>query len=157
MIDREKSVAYSKAGNALETVSGIVLFFGVIATIIVIATSFHDVGYHTVFDWSGLAAAIEVLFGSIFVYVFGNTVAKIANYAEAIYKQENPDYKYDSPIAAGARFMPGDKAIYNKGEDDEATVTIKDVTFNGYNVYIGVLPNGEEKEFRNADLSVIKS
>lgn len=152
MIDREKSVAYSKAGSALETVSGIVLFFGVVATIIIIATSFRDVGYHTEFDWTGLASAIEVLFGSIFIYVFGNAVAKIANYAEAIYKQQNPDYKYDRPIAAGARFMPGDKAIYNKGKDDEATVTIKDVMFDGYTHFICTMPNGEVKEVRNWDL-----
>ena len=157
MINKDKSVAKSKAGSALVTVSGVVLFFGIVASIIIIATSFHDSGryaYSTdiVFEWTGLASAIEVLFGSIFVYVFGKTIAKIANYAEAIYKQQNSDYQYDSAIENGCRFLPGEKAKC-KIDDIEQEVTIRDIIINqGYYRYLCVFPTGEEKEVRSYDL-----
>ena len=148
MIDRNKSAARSVAGKSLVTVSGVVLFFGIVATIVIIATSFHDSGRYTyssdiVFDWTGLASAIEVLFGSIFIYVFGKTIAKIADYAEAIYKQQNPDFKYDNAIERGCTFMPGDEAIY-KNEDSEQKVVIKDIVFeDDYTRYQCSFPNGE--------------
>ncbi len=147
MIDKNKSVARSRAGSALVTVSGIVLFFGIVATVILVIASIVSN------DFYEIATIIEVLFGSIFVYVFGKTVARIADYAEAMYKHQNPDYKYDCVIEAGARFMPGDKAIFNMGQDDEATVTIKDVKYDdGYFHFICIMPSGEEKEVENLQL-----
>lgn len=160
MINRDKSVAKSDAGNALVTVSGVVLFFGIIAAIIIIVASFHDEGVyysHVVFDWTGLASSIEVLFGSIFIYIFGRTIAKIANYAEAIYKQQNPDYKYDLAIERGCTFMPGDVALY-KGENSEEKVTVKDIVFeDGYARYKCAFANGEEKVLRTYDLREVET
>jgi len=71
MIDKNKSVARSRAGSALLTVSGIVLFFGIVATVILVIASIVSN------DFYEIATVIEVLFGSIFVYVFGKTVAKL--------------------------------------------------------------------------------
>lgn len=150
MIDKNKSVGNSEAGKALVTASGVVLVFGIIAAIIIFITSFETVsnGYFskTVFNWAGLASAIEVLFGSIFIYIFGKTVAAIANYAEAIYKNQNPDHQYDRFIANGCKFLPGDKAIY-KDEDKEQDVLIKEITDEqGYYRYTIELANGEIKQ-----------
>lgn len=157
MIDRNKSAAKSEAGKALVTVSGVVLFFGIVATIIIIVTSFHEESYYSIaFDWTGLAPAIEVLFGSIFIYIFGKTIAKIADYAEAIYKQQNPDYKYDFAIERGCSFMPGDEVIYKK-DDSEQKVVIKDIVLeNGYIRYQCLLPNGEVSILRTYDLREVE-
>ena len=160
MIDKDKSVAESKAGSALVTVSGVVLFFGIVAAIIIFIASFRSEWnglYHeTSFDWTGLASAIEVLFGSIFIYIFGKTIARIANYAEAIYKQQNSDYQYDSAIENGCRFLPGEKAKC-KIDDEEQEVTIRDIIINqGYYRYLCVFPTGEEKEVRSYDLHDIE-
>lgn len=161
MIDKNKSVARSQAGNALVTVSGVVLFFGIVASIIIIATSFHDSERYSysadvVFEWSGLASAIEVLFGSIFVYVLGKTIARIANYAEAIYKQQNPDYQYDKAIENGCRFFPGEKAKCTI-DNVEHEVTIRDIIVNqGYYRYLCLFPSGEEKEVKSYDLYSIE-
>ena len=74
MVDKKKSVASSKAGHALKVVSGVVLFFGIVVTILILISSFHDEGViytHVVFDWTGLIPCIEVLFSSIFaIYSF---------------------------------------------------------------------------------------
>lgn len=145
MIDKNKSVSSSQAGSALVTISAIVLLSGIIAAIIIFVTSLGS-------DWNGIASAIEVLFGSIFIYIFGKTIAKIANYAEAIYKRQNPDYEYDLFIEKGARFMPGDKAIFNLGQEDEAKVTIKDVTYDDDFHYKCIMPNGKEAVISNLQL-----
>lgn len=152
MIDKNKSVGYSEAGKALVTVSGVVLVFGIIAAIIIFIASFDSVsnGFYseTVFNWAGLASAIEVLFGSIFIYIFGKTVAAIANYAEAIYKNQNPNYQYDGALKQGCRFLPGEKAIYKENDTDQE-VLIKGIRENGgYYFYQISLPSGEEKEVR---------
>ncbi|MBO4518854.1 MAG: hypothetical protein J5704_02315 [Paludibacteraceae bacterium] len=160
MIDRNKSAARSEAGKALVTISGVVLFFGIVASIIIFIASFHSewngVYHEDSFDWTGLASAIEVLFGSIFIYIFGKTIAKIANYAEAIYKQQNPDYKYDHAIENGCTFMPGDEAIYKTG-DSEQKVIIKDVFFeSGYIRYQCLFPNGEVEVVRTYNLREVE-
>ena len=161
MIDKNKSVGYSQAGKALVTVSGVVLVFGIIAAIIIFIASFNSVsnGFYseTVFNWAGLASAIEVLFGSIFFYVFGKTVAAIANYAEAIYKNQNPDYQYDRFISNGCRFLPGEKAIYKEDEGKEQEVIVKDIVdISGYYHYVIKLANGEEKKTKSWNLREIE-
>lgn len=152
MIDKNKSVSSSQAGSKLVTISGVVLLSGIVAAIIIFVTAFRSNGYETRVDWNGIASTIEVLFGSIFIYSFGKTIAKIADYAEAIYKQQNPDNEYDRAIEAGARFMPGDRAIYNLGQEDEAKVTVKDLTYDGEFHYKCVLPNGKEAVISNLQL-----
>lgn len=57
---------------------------------------------------------------------FGRAIAKIANYAEAIYKQTNPDFEFDKFIEKQAVFMAGDKAlIVENGQ--KIPVTIKSI------------------------------
>lgn len=160
MIHKDKSAAQSKAGNALTTVSGVVLFFGIVSAIIIFIASFRSEWnglYHeTSFDWTGLASAIEVLFGSIFIYIFGKTIARIANYAEAIYKQQNPDYKYDRFIEKGAYYLPGEEVMY-KDDNTEQKVIIKEITDDdGYNLYHCLFPDGEIKKIRLHYLHDIK-
>ena len=159
MVDKNKLAVNSKAGEKLVTVSTVVLIFGFIAALIIFITAFHEESglyrSEVVFDWGALALAIEILFGSIFVYVFGNTVASIANHIEAIYKNQNPDYKYDSYIARGYKFFPGDKALYKPempGVEGakEQEVTVKDIIDeDGYIYYLITLPDGSEIKVRN--------
>lgn len=162
MVDRKKSVLNSKAGKTLETVSGIVLVIGIIASIIIIWSSFHDTGSYDhpndlVFDWSGLASALEVLLGSIFFYAFGKTIASIANHAEAIYKQVNPNSIHDTVLANGAEFLPGDVAIWKNDEGEEQKVTVKDYTTfeDRISQYICELANGKTVKVESFQLEEV--
>lgn len=156
MVDKKKSVASSKAGSALKTVSGVVLFFGIVASIMVLISSFREEGViytHVVFDWTGLITCIEVLFSSIFIFVLGRTIARMADYAEAIYKNSNPDFDYDDIVASGLDIYPGDEVIWNNGKEQ-----IK-VKLESYEVYEGfvinfhcILPDGTEKEIHPSEL-----
>ena len=159
MIEKRKSVVRSKAGETLVNVSGWVLFFGIVATIIIFVCSFHDSGRYTytsdiVFDWSNLPLCIEVLFSSIFLYTLGKTIAKIANYAEAIYKNVNPDFIHDLALEAHARFLPGDEAIWTQ-DDTKKKVKVKEYKFTADDriaSYICTLEDGSEEEIRSYEL-----
>lgn len=156
MVDKKKSVASSKAGNALKTVSGVVLFFGIVASIMVLISSFHEEGViytHVVFDWTGLIPCIEVLFSSIFIFVVGRTIASIANYAEAIYKNNNPNFDYDDIIASGLDIYPGDEVIWNNGKEQ---VIVKLLSYEVYEGFVFKfhckLPDGTVKEIHPSEL-----
>ena len=149
MVDKKKSVVSSKAGSALKTVSGVVLFFGIVASIMILISSFHQEGMYltvTVFDWTGLIPCIEVLFSSIFIFVVGRTIACIADHVEAIYKNNNPDSKYDDIVASGLDIYPGDEVIWNNGKEQ---VKVKLVSYEVYEGFVinfhCKLPDGTEK------------
>lgn len=149
MVDKKKSVVSSNAGKSLKVVSGVVLFFGIVASIMILIGSFHEEGViytHLEFDWRGLITCIEVLISSIFIFALGRTIARIADYAEAIYKNNNPNFDYDDIIASGLDIYPGDEVIWNNGKEQ-----IK-VKLESYEVYEGfvinfhcILPDGTEK------------
>lgn len=156
MVDKKKSVASSTAGKSLRVVSGVVLFFGIVVTIMILISSFHEEGViytHVVFDWTGLITCIEVLFSSIFIFVLGRTIARMTDYAEAIYKNSNPDFDYDDIIASGLDIYPGDEVIW---DNDGADVKVKIISYNVYEGYVlnynCKLPDGSVKEIRPREL-----
>lgn len=123
---KKKSVLRSTAGDALKTISTIILIAGIITSIIIFANSTVEVGFRTETNWISVTSGIEVLFSAIFLCILGRAIAKIANYAEAIYKQTNPDFEFDKFIEKQAVFMAGDKAlIVENGQ--KIPVTIKSI------------------------------
>lgn len=108
---QNKSAVYSTAGEALKNISSVVLIFGIISSIIIFANSIEIGYYDDEVDWLSVSTGIEVLFASIFLFVFGRTIAKIANYAEAIYKNVNTNFEFEKYITMGAKFLPGENAM----------------------------------------------
>ncbi len=76
------------AGKSLELVSIILLILGITSSVIIFFTEAIDRGWYSVrFSWIGFIYSISVLATSIIFYIVGKTIAKTANYSEAIYKK----------------------------------------------------------------------
>ena len=158
----KKSVANSTAGDALNTISVIVLLVGIVSSIIIFATSTETIStsYYSTskeVDWISISTGLEVLIASIFLCVLGRAIAKIANYMQAIYKQVNPNFELDDYIEDGARFLPGDKAMVKQGEE-LILVTILSIQHDGDNMlkYKYETEAKEIKECYGADLKAVK-
>lgn len=145
---QKKSVENSNAGDALNTISTILLIVGIITSIIIFAHSTIEVGYKTEVNWVSVTSGIEVLIGSIFICIFGKAVAKIVNYAQAIYKNTNTDFELDPYIKGGAKFLVGEKAAV-KENGTIIPITIKSMELNGegYVVYKCETEANEIKEY----------
>lgn len=149
---KEKSVASSKAGSLLETMSVLTLVFGVLAAIILFFSCFGKVYngmyWEDNFNWATFSSAIEVFFGSLFVFAVGKTIARIANYAEAIYKNVNPDSELDIAFLNTTSFMMGDKVKLQGDNSGQIYTVSKIVTQDGYLRYECVNNSGEAKIFK---------
>lgn len=91
------------AGKSLETVSKIILILGIISSVIVFITAAIDRNYwgDTEFSWIGFTYSLSVLLTSIALYIAGKTVARIANYTQAIYVKslQKDTEAFDSTLA----------------------------------------------------------
>lgn len=150
---QKKSVTNSNAGDALNTISTILLIGGIITSIIIFAHSKIEIGYKTEVNWISVTSGIEVLIGSIFLCIFGKAVAKIVNFAQAIYKNTNSDFEYDTYLKAGARFMVGDKAE-TRESGELISLTIQSMKVEGeLNVkYKCLTETNEIKEYYDSQL-----
>ncbi|MCQ2305508.1 MAG: hypothetical protein MJZ97_11000 [Bacteroidales bacterium] len=150
---QKKSVTNSNAGDALNTISTILLIGGIITSIIIFAHSTIEVGYKTEVNWISVTSGIEVLIGSIFLCIFGKAVAKIVNFAQAIYKNTNSDFEFDTYLKAGARFMAGDKAeTRENGESIPLIIKSMKLDAEGYLKYICETETNEIKEYSGSQL-----
>lgn len=146
MVNKELSVAYSTAGEALKKVSTVILVLSIIA--IVILTIMAVIIENIIFFEIG----ISCLLPSLFFWALGRCVGNIADYIEAIYKGQNKDYKYDRYLLNGATYLPGDEVMYG-----EEKVVIIDITIeSSYNKYKCQKQNGETVEVFAGYLKPIK-
>ncbi len=145
---QKKSVVYCNAGNGLNTISIIILIAGIILSIIIFVNSEIE---------DAIIPGIGVFVTSVFLCVFCKAVAKIANYAQAIYKNTNQDFDFDKYLEKGLKFLPGDKAMAKeKGVDIPLTIKSLSNDSSGNIVYKCETEGNELKDYLGSQLTRVE-
>lgn len=116
-IMKDKSVVNSKAGEDM------CIFAYLFLCISILSVFFDMLGLLPSIDCINSVVAVCSFIAGIVGFCLFKSLAKIMDYAEAIYKSVNPNYEVDKYVKAGYKFMPGEIAI----TDDGRVVTIEKV------------------------------